>query len=234
MSVVDLGSLADVLDVVNEAWFQGRTLPKSRKERTARWIAGRQGLPGAYHETMFAPTDSDRNEGVRLFTGERLTTRAGTAHVLGEEACRALILLDAPSAHARDALGRATEGMSAVLRKAAASKRWRDNPGEYCCGTCSVSLWRHMAVGGLPDVDPQRWLSAGLRSLKAHRLGNGRWRRFPLHYTLLAISEIDLPGALKEMRYAAPVCERHLRRGPKDDEIDRRRRQLAERILAKC
>ena len=73
-----------------------------------------------------------------------------------------------------------------------------------------------------------------MRILKTRRDGNGRWRAFPFHYTLLALSDIELPSALAERRYAAPACERCLKRSPGDDTFAQRRRELAERILARC
>ena len=233
MSLVDTRSLAATVDAVHESLFFGRKLTKAQRKTAATWIAGRQGLPGSY-ASMFAPTERDRETGVRLFTGKSIGGGGGAAHILGEEACRALILLDVPLRSVRDALGRASEGMLERLRKAEQRERncgrpWR---GEYCCGTCSVGLWRHLAVGGLEDAE--RHLAAGMRSLKAHRLGNGRWRRFLFHYTLLVLSEIDARGALGEMRYAAPVLERALRRPPRDDPYDARRRAVAERVLARC
>jgi hypothetical protein len=158
-----------------------------------------------------------------------IRTRAGTAHILGEEACRALILLDVSLPGVRQALSRASAGMMARLGKARELAA-----GTYCCGRCSVSLWRHLAAGGLKEVDPERLLTAGMKTLKSHRQGNGRWKRFGFYYPLLALSEIELPSAVNEMRYAAPACERYLKRPPKDDQINQRRRLLAERILAKC
>jgi len=233
VNIVNPDSLAGTLDAANEAFVYGRSLSKSQREQAARWIAGRQDRPGSYRGVMFAPTEDDFKQGIRLFTGERLRTRAGMAHVLGEEACRALILLDAPVSAARDALNRASAGMTAILQKTAGGYTWRERPGEYCCGRCTAALWRHLAVGGLSDADPERWLVAGMKVLTSHRDGDGRWRRFPFYYTLLALSEIDLPSAIKEMRYAAPVCERHLKQSPKDEAIVRRRRLVAERILAR-
>ena len=121
-----------------------------------------------------------------------------------------------------------------MLRKTAAGYFWRRRPGEYCCAKCTLALWRHLAAGGLRDADPERWLQVGMKTLRAHRAGDGRWKRFPFHYTLLALSEIGLPSAVREMGYAAPVCARYLKRAPRDDELDRRRRRLAERVLARC
>ena len=227
MKLLRTDSLAATLDGVNEAFFYGTKLPVAERKRTAKWIASRQGLPGSYRQ-MFAPTASDMSEGIRLFTGEKNRTRAGTSHMLGQEACRALILLRAPGAEIRKALKQASgwQGWLEGTRDA--------RSGTYCCGKCSVSMWRHMAVGGFGELDADKWFRAGMKTLKASRLDTGRWRRFPFYYTLLALTEIDLPGARKERQYAAPVCEAMLKRKPKDDHIDLRRRHLAERILVMC
>lgn len=229
MEIVNASSLAATLDAVNDALFCGRRLPKSQREEAAKWIAGRQGKPGSY-AGMFAPTDRDFSEGIRLFTGERFATRAGTAHVLGEEACRALILLNVRTKDVRDALSRATAGMLIRLRDAVKREKNMGRPwlGQYCCGKCTVALWRHLAVGGLENAE--RHLAAGMRGLRLLRTGDGKWRRLPSYYTLLALSEIGLPTAVREMRYAAPTCERILNRLPKDNAFDRRRRAVAESV----
>ena len=70
--------------------------------------------------------------------------------------------------------------------------------------------------------------------LRGSRKGDGRWRRFPFYYTLLALSDIDLPGAVEEIRYAAPVCEAYLKRPPKPDSTSQRRHELVERVLGRC
>ncbi|HUT36309.1 MAG TPA: hypothetical protein VNE39_22665 [Planctomycetota bacterium] len=233
MTLVTRDSLAATLDAVNEAFFFGRSPSKTRREEAAGWIAGRQGLPGAY-VGMFAPTEKDRREGIRLFTGESFTTRAGTAHVLGEEACRALILLDVPRASVCDALARATEGMLERLRAAEQRERNMGRPwlGQYCCGKCTAALWRHLAAGGLED--PERHLAAGIEALRLHRDGSGKWRRYPFYYTVLALSEMDGSLAIDELRYAAPALQRLLGRLAAASRFAQRRRALAERVLGKC
>jgi len=228
VDIVNYHSLSLTLDALNEAFFYQQPLTQLQKEQVAEWIASRQGKPGSY-ANMFAPTESDFTEGARLFTGERVRSKAGTAHVLGEEACRALILLDIADNGVRNALGRASHGMSDRLKRV---EETRYISGWYCCGTCTPSLWRHLAVGGLEDG--QRRLAAGLTSLKTRRDGEGRWKTLPFHYTLLVLSEIDSPLAVEEMRYASNVCERYLRRSPKDDGMAQRRRILAKRVLEKC
>jgi hypothetical protein len=186
---------------------------------------------------MFAPTDLDWSRDLRLYTGERITTRAGRAHVLSEEACRALRLLDVDTRAVRDALG---EAQLSLLPHLEQSEAWQKENrgrfrGEFCCGTCSVALWRNLAAGSFEEIDPGRWLAAGMRTLKETRDDRGGWGRYPFWYTCLALEEIDPPGAAAERRHAAPRLERVLRRRPKpDDRDDARRRALAGRILERC
>jgi hypothetical protein len=67
--------------------------------------------------------------------------------------------------------------------------------------------------------------------LREYRDGAGGWRRFPFHYTLLALSEMEGKGAVREMEYAAPRLESMLKRRGRSDRFALRRRAVAERIL---
>jgi len=226
MKVVHPMSLGQIIDAINEAFFYKRSLPKNEREKAAQWIANRQGKSGAYG-SMFAPTAKEFRQGIKVFTGERITSNAAIGHVLGEEACRALILLHIRNKEVDHALQAASQGMLKFLYRARDKKR-----GFYCCGACTSALWRHLAVGGLDHA--QERLRRGMRVLRMNRDGTGRWKSFPFYYTLLALSEIDLPTAIEEMRYAARVCERLLKRSPQEGKISQRRRSLIERILAQC
>lgn len=92
-----------------------------------------------------------------------------------------------------------------------------------------MSVWRHLTAGGLSKKRTR--LAAGIGYLAEHRDGKGRWRRFPYYYTLLALTEVPGKRAVEEMRYTAPGLERMLKRKPRGDRYDLRRRVLAERIL---
>ena len=116
MKLPDARSLAGTIDAVSDALFFGRGIPRNEARRVAIWLAGRQGLPGSY-AGMFAPMSRDYAEGIRLFTGERISSRAATGHILGEEACRALLLLDTDVAEARAALVLATQSMDDRLKQ---------------------------------------------------------------------------------------------------------------------
>lgn len=226
-------SLASVVDRVNDATFFGRKLPLAERRQLVHWIADR---PSGY-AGLPAPTDSDHRKGIQVFTGERISTGAGVAHALGEEACRALIELGVTDRKVMSALERAKEGMLPRLRDARQreANMGRAFYGEYCCGKCSTALWRHLAAGGFPEARPEEWLAAGVASLKRHRTENGRWKRFPFYYSLLVFSEMDMKAVVDECRHAAPVCERLVSRlAGKRGKYDRRRREVAERILAKA
>jgi len=228
MVTMNTESLAETLDAVNDAFFYERVLAESKRKEVAKWIAEMRGKPGSY-AGMFAPTTIDRSNGVKVFTGEIIRSGAGMGHVLGEEACRALILLGVADTAVKGALDGATDGMLRRLRQTEDADKVH---GIYCCGVCSVAYWRHVMVGGL-DRNEER-LAAAMEALKAHRTSDGRWRRFPFHYTLLALSGIDLKLAVDEMRYAAPVLERYVRRMIGHGKFSERRHVISERILAKC
>jgi hypothetical protein len=116
MKVLNSRSLAGTIDAVNDALFFERRIPASEVRRVARWLADRRGLPGSY-AGMFAPTARDFARGIRLFTGERISSGAATGHILGEEACRVLLLLDADVPASREALARATRSMDRRLEQ---------------------------------------------------------------------------------------------------------------------
>jgi len=178
---------------------------------------------------MFAPTGEDLRNGVRVYTGEPVKSRAAISHILGQEACRALILLNVRDANVGQALQQATAGMLHRLEQAEDSGEVH---GMYCCGICSVAYWRNVIAGGL-DRNEER-LAAGMAALRTHRTDDGRWRRFPFYYTLLALSEIDLSPALDEMRFAAALLERYVKKKVPGNRFSERRRVIAERILARC
>jgi hypothetical protein len=229
MTLLNAASLAATLDAVNDALFGGRPIAKADRAAVVQWLVSRLGAERSY-ECMAAPTPRDFASGIRLFTGERIVTRAGTAHVLGEEANRALLLLGVAGRPAHDAVARAEAAMSARL-----STDGNRATGMYCCGSCSVALWRNLAAGGFAAHEAM--LIRGLKTLRATRDRKGGWGRFPANYTLLALTETDLPAAVDEMRHAAPRLERGLKRrvaGRPDDVYAARRRTLAERVLARC
>jgi hypothetical protein len=224
--LINRTSLAETVDAINAALFDRRMLTAVERGQAARWIAGRQGLPGAYANT-FAGFPSERARGIALFTGERIAS-ASARHILGEEASRALRHLRVRDRRVTRALGAAHDGLMQCLARAAADPR-NGNPGLYCCGKCSVGLWRNLLAGGL-DRHEER-LRRGASHLRSMRDGKHQWRRFPFWYTVLALSEMDSTEARTELKYAAPALERAARSAVPSARYARRRHELAVRTL---
>jgi hypothetical protein len=196
MNCLDRNSLYSTLDSVSEALFFHKRIPEPQRAAAAKWIASRQGLPGAYAD-MFAPTKQD-TLGIRLFTGEPIRTRVGIAHILGEEGCRILALIHGTDEQVQVVLNRAVEGFSARLEEA---ERRGYSTGAYCCGNCAAAYWRNLASKLLPHAEER--LRLGLNELKQARSTDGKWGRFPFYYTCLALTEIGPELAKGEMQYAA-------------------------------
>lgn len=224
--LIDPASLSRTVDAVNAAYFGGRPPATAERSRIARWIAARQGLPGSYGGT-FAGFPAERAKGIALFTGERITS-ASARHILGEESSRTLRLLRVRDSVVTRALNAADAGLMRCLARAAEDPRNR-NPGLYCCGKCSVGLWRNLLTGGL-DRQEER-LRQGALHLKSARDGERGWRRFPFWYTVLALSEMDCAEAKRELQYAAPALERLARRPVPSEVVRARRHVLATRVL---
>ena len=228
MSCLDHNSLYLTLDSISESLFFKQSMPESRRGAAARWIAARQGLPGAC-AGMFAPTEQDAL-GIRLFTGEAIRSRVGIAHILGEEGCRILALLPLTDEPVQASFNRAVRGFAARLDEA---ERRGYGSGTYCCGTCSAAYWRNLANHLLPRAEER--LRLGLNELKHELSGNGQWRRFPFYYTCLALTEIGPELAREEMRYAALFWRNILRkRSPVATPIARRRAAVGQRLLELC
>lgn len=229
-------SLARTLDAVNEAHFFQTAIPAGKRQAVAEFIAQRHDAPGTYAR-LFGLFPAERAEGIRLFTGERVTN-AAARHIAGEEACRALLLLKSDAPAVRSALNEATQDMLRRLGPADAEGPkpddgqlhwlWPYRGGTYCCGACTASLWRHLTVGGLDDQE--RRLARGLKCLTRCRKGDGTWRIFPYWYTLSALVEMPLKQATEELRFASKRCESALRRNSRDP-YALRRKELARRVM---
>ena len=224
--LINTASLSQTTDAINAAYFEDHPLEAAERRQAAQWIAARQGLAGSYGGT-FAGFPSERADGIVLFTGERIQS-ASARHILGEEASRVLRLLRVRDSAVTRALEAADEGLMRCLARAAENGR-TGNPGLFCCGKCSVGLWRNMVAGGL-DRREER-LRRGASHLRSVRDGDHGWRKFPFWYTVLALSEMDSVQAKTELKYAAPALERAANRSMPSAIYARRRRELAARTL---
>jgi hypothetical protein len=220
MTILDTTSLVKTLDHINEKYLLGETIPAREGREAARWIASRQGEKGSYRG-MFAPTPLDFEQGIRVFTGEKLVC-ASARHILGQEAARAAWLLGRDDAQVRDAYAKATRWMQAVPGFQAT--------GLFCCGRCSLAFWRHYWVGDFNDKESL--IASGVKRMQDYRTSDGKWRLFPFFYAIYALVDLELEGAVAELMYARPAMERYLRRSHPDP-LSQRKHILLERALEK-
>lgn len=216
--ILDSTSLVNTLDNVNQMLLVGEPISDDEGLEVARWMTSLQNRKGSYRG-MFAPTALDFEQGIHVFTGERLTS-ASARHIMGEEASRAIWLLGRQDPEVKSAYDRAIAWMSSV------ENSFED--GTFCCGRCTLALWRHYWVGEFPDKE--ELISKGLRIMKAHRLGDGRWRRFPFYYGIYALMEIDHEQSREELKYALPAMEKAVLRS-RSGKYSHRRQAIIERVL---
>jgi hypothetical protein len=204
-------SLQETLWRLEEVRLGFRSKSSADAQEALQWVLARQGLHGSYFD-LFMPTNQDLSQGVRLLTGERMLSNAGTRHVLGEEALRTVIVWKLRSS---SAVKQALKGFNDLLEAGGKS-------GSWCCHTCTTAFLRTLVV-----AKPDKWdriLEKGLNRIKKARTPDGRWNGFPFYYTLLTLSEMDTPSAQAELRHAGKITERLLKRYCSDDRTSRFRR----------
>ncbi len=227
MAIVDPASLIITVDRLGEAIFRGQ--PWKQEARAVRdWLTSRLGRPGAYAGS-FALTDGDWAREFRVFTGEKITTRAGRAHVVAEETMRVLAIIRRRTGLGCPALERSEERLGERIFRHEGGTAPRD--GMYCCAKCSIAFWRCLAAGGYSGH--RGTLRRGLRTLARHRDGRGGWRRFPFYYTLSLLAEMEPGLPAGEIRYCSQrfaSLQRALE--GRSDRYSRRRLEIINRLAA--
>jgi hypothetical protein len=202
-------SLAETLWRLEEVKRGFRSGTDAQLTEALNWVLLRQGLTGAYRG-LFAPTETDLR-GVKLVTGE-LIFSAALRHILGEEALRAVLVWNLGS---NSAAKKAKESFVYLFEKAGEPSA--KTTGFFCCHKCTIAFLRTLAV-----VRPGGWeltLQKSIENIRKKRTPDGRWHGFPFYYTLLTLSEIDLPSAKVELRYAGTVAKKLVNRYQKGDRI---------------
>ena len=229
MKYLDINSLFKTVDNVSEALFFDLEISTNEKKEITDFILNQQGKPRTYADT-FAPTENDLKHDLILFTGEKINTNAGRSHMIGEEACRILRLIDGQNKKVQKALDKADKGLMTRINSGKNHPRYIH--GKYCCKACSCSLWLNISSGGLQnDIS---LLESGLKYLKNNRDDKGSWKGFPSNYILYVLNEIDPGLVLDEMKYVGSAIERKLKKlKSSETKYDLRKNAIYERILSK-
>lgn len=224
--LLDKTSLSETIDNVNEAYFFGYDISASYANEAVSWILKTYDTKYSYNHS-FGLTDKDFKSKLKTFTGEPLNSPASLRHINAEEASRALNILKKYSSVKMPELKMNDERFLKMLK---ASESNGKPAGTFCCGPCTVSLWRNLSAGGLGSYAKN--LNKGFSVLKFYRKEKGQWSRFPFYYTLSALYESrKLPNAKKELEYAYDECKKKLIRLKVDNIYSERRHELLRRIL---
>lgn len=229
MKYLDENSLFQTVDNVSEALLFNTNIDDDERLQIADFIISQQGKPYTYANT-FAPTENDLKRDLILFTGEKIKSKVGKCHMIGEEASRILRKLDLHTDKINSALQKADNGLNNLINTYLKDSRYEF--GMYCCKSCSCGLWMNLSSGA--SIMNSSFLKAGLNYLKEHRDESGRWKGFPFYYTLYVLNQIDAKLAMDEMRYASKIIEKRLRKKRREEnKYELRRNYLCEQILNK-
>lgn len=226
MDVIDETSLHQtVMNAAGHLFFGGVFAPVERDE-LATWILAHQNRRRGF---SFYPTAAEREQGIRLLSGEKPRTVLAADNAVEMETLRLLALIQPNAPPVRRLFGMAERRLSGVCY------------GSICatgeCAHASISVLRYHTARGAER-------SAGLiarclEALHRDRAGEGRWRTFPFYYTLLWL--VELPDGLDgrahaELSYARERCERLLSRtkpGASGKPFDRVRDKILHDVLAR-
>jgi hypothetical protein len=212
-------SLQETLWRLEEARYGFRKKSDDTVREALDWILTRQGLPKSYLN-LFAPTDKDFLQGLRLLTGELVRSGAALRHIIGEETLRTAIVWGLRSS---PTVKQALEGFDQILERGARKT------GTYCCHNCTIAFLRTLAV-----VKPKEWdeiLEKGMNKIRKARTNDGKWHSYPFYYTLLMLSELKTPLAHAELKHANKTAEKLLQRYRGDDRTSRFRKFALEATL---
>ncbi len=202
MLILNHGSLALTLWNLEHFRLNGSKPNQEKVDEALNWIVKRQKDPGRFGLGFAAPTEKDYVL-AKLPTGENIHSRAGTAHLLGEEAFWALSKWRDPNKHSIQ------EGLTGMLGRASHFRAAFDR-GHYCCTTCSLSLWRALIASKLPIGES--FVKRGIKTMNLSHDNKSGWRGFQFGWTVYSLASLEHPLADRELQYAAGRIERAHRR----------------------
>lgn len=224
--LLNKSSLASTIDNVNNVYFYKNDFKDLDIDDTVKWILMRYNTEHSYNGS-FGITDKDHKSHLKTFTGERLTSPASLRHIHAQEAGRALNILKKYTSVKMPEL---EESNKKFIKIFMSDEKKGKHEGTFCCGPCTVSLWRNMAAGGYGNYAKK--LNSGFAILNNFRKNEGEWSRFPFYYTLSVLLESKkLPNAKKEIEYAFDKCSRRIKTIRGNDKYAERKHELLKRIL---
>lgn len=231
MNVNDKTLYRTVMSTAARLFFGQPLTPAERGELVA-WILAHQNRQRGF---CFYPTAAEREQGIRLFSGEKPQTTLAADSAVEMETLRLLALLQPEVPVVHHLFEIAERRLSGQCYGRVCSK------GE--CAHASISVLRYHTARGAGNS--AGLIVRGLDALRQDRTGKGHWQTFPFYYTLLWLVELHDSGADNglgqrahaELAYARDRCERLLsgqRRKAFEKPFDRVREKILHDALAQA
>jgi hypothetical protein len=218
MNITDKGNLYKTITNAAMFLFNGGSYTPSENVILTRWILSHQ---NRYKGFIFYPTQADRENGIRLFSGEKPKTKFLADNAVELETLRILALIQPEALEVQQVLQKANERLFRLCFANGCTQ------GE--CAHAFIAFMRYLTaynVNGSSDKFGQT-----LKVLKRKRNGDGKWHDFPFFFTLLWLTDLPYSFAYDELSYSHDHCKRLLvKKQPAREQTD----LVKEKILQKA
>jgi hypothetical protein len=219
MNITDEGILYKTITNAAMFLFNGGSYTPSENVILTRWILSHQ---NRYKGFIFYPTQADRENGIRLFSGEKPKTNFLADNAVELETLRILALIQPEAPEVQQVLQKAYERLFRLCFANGCTQ------GE--CAHASIAFMRYLTaynVNGSSDKFGQT-----LEILKQKRSGDGKWHDFPFFFTLLWLTDLPYSFAYDELSYSHDHCKRLLvKKQPAREQIDLVKEMILQKAL---
>jgi hypothetical protein len=186
--LVDRNSLYRTVQNAARFLYQGGILTEDDQDLLVDHILNHQ---NRYKGFLFYPTILEREDGIRLISGETPRTRLLANNSVELETLRLLALL-----------GQERASVLEVFSEADLRLKEQCFAGVCLTGECPAASIAYLRY--LTARDPYQYAAEirhGLEIVKQNRSGNGRWKKFPFRFTLLWLTDLPLDFSGEELEY---------------------------------
>ena len=218
MDVIEEKSFYGTVTNAAQVLFDGGSFNETEKTQLASWILDHQ---NRYKGFIFYPSEQDREDGIRLFSGEKPRSKFLADNSVELEALRLLALIYPNHPEAHRIFQDANERLLPLCFARGCIV------GE--CAHAGIAFRRYfMTFDGDESSEKNRQT---LETLKQRRYGEGKWRDFPFYFTLLWLTELPDDLAQEELEYTRDYCRELSRKLAGDEPFVDNRRNILMRVL---
>ena len=219
MNITDKGNLYKTITNAAMFLFNGGSYTPSENVILTRWILAHQNRNKGF---IFYPTQADRENDIRLFSGEKPKTKFLADNAVELETLRILALIQPEALEVQQVLQKANERLFRLCFANGCTQ------GE--CAHASIAFMRYLTAYDVEGSSDK--LGQTLEVLKQKRSGDSKWHGFPFFFTLLWLIELPYSFAYNELSYAHDYCKQLLvKKQPAREQIDLVKEMILQKAL---